>query len=109
MLKVKYLKKILVSYNEKVTGNKADLVLRAYSVFSRTTDASTKEDIKIQSTSNDSPACTYKDIYCSCQNILQGSCHSRLWWIVLVLNALALLVLVWVDLETGTMWVADQA
>ena len=34
-LKVSELKKILCSYNEKVSGNKADLVLRTYSVFSR--------------------------------------------------------------------------
>ena len=35
LLTLSELKKILLSYNEKVSGNKADLVLRTYAVFSR--------------------------------------------------------------------------
>ena len=36
-LKVKDLKKILAAYKEKVSGGKADLVLRVYAIFSRVT------------------------------------------------------------------------
>ena len=39
-LKLSELKKSLFSYNEKVSGNKANLVLRTYAVFSRATDGS---------------------------------------------------------------------
>ena len=39
-LKVKDLKKILAAYEEKVSGGKADLVLRVYAIFSRVTSHS---------------------------------------------------------------------
>ena len=35
ILTVKELKKVLLAYKEKVSGVKADLILRAYAVFSR--------------------------------------------------------------------------
>ena len=53
------LKKILCSYNEKVCGNKADLVLRTYEVFSRA-----KEGISAAlSRCMDSSICKYYDVY----------------------------------------------
>ena len=59
--KVVELKRILFSYNEKVSGNKADLVLRTYAVFSRAKDG----DSANLSASKDSPIYTYRDIYSS--------------------------------------------
>ena len=40
LLKLNELKKILFSYNEKMSGTKADLVLRTYAVFSRAKEGS---------------------------------------------------------------------
>ena len=47
------LKKTLFSYNEKVSGNKADLILRTYAVFS----------IAKQGSSAASSICKYHEMY----------------------------------------------
>ena len=58
-LKVNKLKKILFSYNEKVSGNKADLVLRTYAVFSRIKDGSSAA----LSRRTESSICKYHEMY----------------------------------------------
>eukprot|EP00795_Rhopilema_esculentum_P003910 gene3910-15230_t len=63
-LTVKELKNILLPYNEKVSGNKADLILCTYAVFSRTKRASTNEAGKVM-LDKDNPSCTYNEIYAS--------------------------------------------
>jgi len=57
-LKVSELKKILSSYNE-VSGNKADLVLRTYAVFSRAKEGSSAA----LSRCTDSSICKYHEMY----------------------------------------------
>ena len=58
-LKVSELIKILCSYNEKVSGNKADLVLRTYAVFSRAKEGSSAA----LSRCTDSSICKYHEMY----------------------------------------------
>ena len=58
-LKVSELKKILCSYNEKVSGNKVDLVLRTYAVFSRAKENSSAALSRYM----DSSICKYHEVY----------------------------------------------
>ena len=58
-LKVSEQKKILCSYNEKVSGNKADLVLRTYAVFSRAKEGSSAA----LSRCTGSSICKYHEMY----------------------------------------------
>ena len=57
--KIFELKKFLFSYNEKVSGNKADLVLCTYAVFSMAKDS----DSANLSTCRDSPIYSYGGMY----------------------------------------------
>ena len=58
-LKVSELKKILCSYNEKVSGNKADLVLRTYAFFSRANEGNSAA----LSRCTDFSFCKYHEMY----------------------------------------------
>ena len=58
-LKLSELKKILLSYNEKVSGNKANLVLRTYAVFSRAKEGSSAALCR----RTDSSVCKFHDMY----------------------------------------------
>jgi len=58
-LTVSELTKILCSYNEKVSGNKADLVLHTYAVFSRAKEFSSAA----LSRCTDSSICKYHEMY----------------------------------------------
>ena len=57
--KVSELKKILFSYNAKVSGYKADLVLHTYAVFSRAKDGSSAFLLRRA----DSSICKYHEMY----------------------------------------------
>ena len=58
-LKISELKKILFSYNKKVSGSKADLILRTYAVFSSAKDGSSAA----LSRRTDSSICKYHEMY----------------------------------------------
>ena len=58
-LKVSELEKILFSYNEKVSGNKTDLVLRTYAVFSSAKGCTSAP----LSRRTDSSICKYHEMY----------------------------------------------
>ena len=58
-LKVSELKKILFSYNEKVSDNKADLALHTYAVFSRAKNGSSA----VLSRRTHSSICKYHEMY----------------------------------------------
>ena len=58
-MKVSELKKILYSYKEKVSGNKADLVLRTYVFFYRAKEGSSAA----LSRRTDSSICKYHEMY----------------------------------------------
>ena len=64
-LTVNELKKILVSYNEKVSGNKADLILRSYAVFCRVKEGGSVHVDATSSSNRELPLCTYREIYSS--------------------------------------------
>ena len=57
--KVSELEKILCSYNEKVSGNKTDPVLRTYAVFSRAKEGSSAALSRCM----DSSICKYHEMY----------------------------------------------
>ena len=72
-LKVSELKKILCSYNEKVSGNKADLVLRTYAVFSRAKEGSSAA----LSGCTDPSICKYHEMYSLICGHLPWVCNLR--------------------------------
>ena len=63
-LTVKELKAILAAYKERMSGSQADLILRAYAIFSRLRQQVEPEISSLQlfQTTGD-VACRYKDIF----------------------------------------------
>lgn len=73
ILTVKELKKILLAYKEKVSGAKADLILRAYAVFSRL------EQQENSAVSTSEPVLVGEDAECTYNAIFSSKCSHLLW------------------------------